>query len=78
MQLIGKRLILAVPMPAGHSPADTTARVEGGGRFMHHHFVLRVIGAVIWLGVVIYLLWLGTRAGRAIEKVADKFQGRAL
>ena len=36
----------------------------------------RVVGGVVWLAVVLYILWLATRAVRALEKVADKFQGR--
>jgi hypothetical protein len=36
----------------------------------------RVVGGVVWLAVVLYMLWLATRAVRALERVADKFQGR--
>ena len=77
MQLIGQRLVLAVPSSAVQNPADTTAGAQGNGRFMHRHHGWRgVVAGVIWLVVVIYVLWLATRAVRAIEKVADKFQGR--
>jgi hypothetical protein len=45
---------------------------------MHYHRGWpRIVGGVIWLAAVIYVLWLATRAVRAVEKFADKFQGRA-
>lgn len=35
------------------------------------------VAGLIWLAVVIYLLTLGARLVRAIEKIADKFETRA-
>jgi hypothetical protein len=58
------------------NPADTAAHAEVMGRWAHHRPGLhRIVGAVIWLAVVIYLLWLATRVVRAVERIADKGQG---
>ena len=68
--------LLAVPRPATQRPMDSTS--TAAPRFMHHHYVWpRIVGGVIWLAVMIYVLWLATRVVRAVEKVADKFEGRA-
>ena len=79
MAVIGSRLVLVVPAPAAQNPADTTgAHMEPASRFMHYrHGWWGVVGGVIWLAVVLYVLWLATRVVRAVEKVADKFQGRS-
>jgi hypothetical protein len=58
------------------NPADTLAHVEETGRWGHHRpGVHRIVGAVIWLAVVIYVLWLATRVVRAVERMADRGQG---
>jgi hypothetical protein len=55
------------------NPADTLSHAEVVGRWAHHRSgVHRIVGAVIWLAVVIYVLWLGTRVVRAIERIADR------
>ena len=75
MNFVGARLVLANATPAAQSMSDTTAaaRAEASGRFMHHrHGQWGIVGGVIWLAVVVYVLWLGTRVVRAIEKLADK------
>jgi len=38
---------------------------------------LGFVAGLIWLAVVIYLLTLGARLVRAIEKIADKIESRA-
>jgi hypothetical protein len=46
-------------------------------RYVHHrHGWYGIVCVVIWLLVVLYVLFLATRVVRAIEKIADKFQGR--
>jgi threonine/homoserine/homoserine lactone efflux protein len=69
-------LSAVVPAPSTWTSADTAARVEGGGGWRHHHGC-RIVGAVIWLAVVVYVLWLATRMVRAVERLADRSQGRA-
>jgi len=56
--------------------ADTAAHMEGGRGWRHCHG-WRIAGAVIWLAVVVYVLWLATRMVRAVERLADRSQGRA-
>jgi hypothetical protein len=76
--LVGSRLLMVTQTPAPQKPADTTAHVERNYQSMHHRHGWRgIVGGVICLAVVIYLLWLATRVVRAIERAADKFQGRA-
>jgi hypothetical protein len=70
------QVILAVPRATTQSALDTTGTATP--RFMHYrHGWPRIVGGVIWLAVVIYVLWLTTRVVRAIEKLVEKFQGRA-
>jgi len=58
------------------APADTGGHPGVMGRYPHHrHGWPGIVGAVIWLGVVIYVLWLATRVVRAVERIADKRQG---
>jgi hypothetical protein len=76
--LVGSQLILRIPTQTVQKPADTTAYVEPTTGFMHHRHGWRgIVGGLACLAVVIYVLWLATRVVRAIEKAADKFQGRA-
>ena len=78
MNFVGARLVLAGSTPV-QSMSDTTAsaRAEASGRFMHHrHGRWGIVGGVIWLAVLLYVLWLATRVVRAIEKLADRSQGR--
>jgi hypothetical protein len=79
MAVIGSQLVLVVPIAVAQNPADTTgAHTEATGRFMRHgHGWRGIVGGVIWLAVVVYVLWLATRVVRAVEKLADKSQGRA-
>ncbi len=71
------QLVVAVPKLATQTLADTSS-AAATARFTHyHHGWLRIVGGVIWLAAVIYILWLGTRVVRAVEKVVDKFQSRA-
>lgn len=37
---------------------------------------LGIVAGLVWLGAVIYLLTLATRLVRAIERIADKFDGK--
>jgi uncharacterized oligopeptide transporter (OPT) family protein len=37
---------------------------------------LGIVAGLVWLGAVIYLLTLATRLVRAIEHIADKFDGK--
>ncbi len=77
MRPLSGQLILAAPRSATLSSSVDTASTATA-RYMHfHHGWPRIVGGVIWLAVVIYVLWLGTRVVRAIEKLADKLQGRA-
>jgi hypothetical protein len=69
------QLSAVVPAPSAWTTADTAARVEGGGGWRHHRGC-RIVGAVIWLAVVVYVLWLATRVVRAVERLADRSQGR--
>ena len=56
---------------------DTAGSLVPSGPPIHrHHCWRRVVGGVIWLAVVVYVLWLATRIVRAVEKVADRYQGR--
>ena len=74
MMLVGSRMVL-VATPALQNVADTTAsaRQDAPGRFMHRRHGWRgVVGAVVWLAIVVYVLWLLTRAVRALEKLADR------
>lgn len=72
----GAQLAVAVPQRAVQSLADTTSAATA--RFTHHHLGWpRIVGGVIWLAAVIYVLWLGTRAVRAVEKFVDKFHSGA-
>jgi hypothetical protein len=60
------------------NPVDTTHTVQEQAlpaAGMHRGW--GIVRGVIWLAIVVYLLWLGTRLVRAIEKFVDKFQGRA-
>ena len=76
MRPLGEQLVLAVPRSGTLSSVDTTSTATA--RFMpHHHGWPRIVGGVIWLAIVIYVLWLGTRVVRAVERLADKFQSRA-
>ena len=79
MAAVGSQLVLVVPITAAQNPADTTgARMEATSRFRHHRPGWRgIVGGVIWLAVVVYVLWLATRVVRAVERIADKSQGRA-
>jgi hypothetical protein len=78
MAVIGSQLVLVVPIAAAQNPADTTgADMRVAGRFMSHRHGWRgIVGGVLWLAVVVYVLWLATRVVRAIEKLADRSQGR--
>ncbi len=76
MRPLGEQLVLAVPRSGTPSSVDTTSTATV--RYMHyHHGWPRIVGGVIWLAIMIYVLWLGTRIVRAIERLADKFQSRA-
>ena len=79
MAVIGSQLVLVVPIAVEQNPADTTgAHTEVTGRSMHHRHGWRgIVGGAIWLAIVVYVLWLATRVVRAVEKLADKSQGRA-
>ena len=71
MNLIGWHLVSVV--------ADTTtaARPEAPGRLTYRrHGWHGIVGAVIWLAIIVYVLWLATRVVRAVEKLAEKYQGR--
>ena len=75
MSLVGSRLVSVVSTTAVQNAADTTAsaRPEAAGRFMHRrHGWHGIVGVVIWLAIVLYVLWLGTRLVRAVERLADK------
>ncbi len=37
---------------------------------------LGIVAGLVWLGAVIYLLTLATRLVRAIERIAEKFDGK--
>jgi hypothetical protein len=79
MNFVGARLVLANSTPLVQSVSDTSAsaRAEASARFMHHRHGWRgIIGGVIWIAVVVYVLWLATRVVRAIERLADRSQGR--
>lgn len=70
--------VLTSPVRTAQYSSDTMAHTEASGRVIHHrHGWWGIVGAVIWLAVVIYVLILATRIVRAVEKVADKFQSRA-
>jgi len=57
---------------------DTAGATPAPDWAMHRrHHARGVVGGLICVVVVIYVLWLGTRIVRAIEKFADKYQGRA-
>ncbi len=77
MRLIGSSLFLVVPAGV-QSPADSahTQWATRPGTMYHRPGLRLLVGGVIWLGLVIYGLWLATRVVRALEKIADKFQGR--
>jgi hypothetical protein len=80
MNLVGSRLVLVVSTPAVQNVSDTTASARPGepGRFMHRrHGWHGIVGAVVWLAIVVYVLWLATRLVRAVEKLADRSQERA-
>lgn len=79
MNLVGSRLVSVGSTTAVQNVTDTTtaARPEAPGRFMYRrHGWHGIVGAVVWLAVIVYVLWLATRVVRAVEKVAEKFQGR--
>ncbi len=42
-----------------------------------HGFGWGWLGELVWLAIVIYLLTLGTRAVRAIEKIAEKLLSKS-
>lgn len=77
MRSLSGQPVLPVPRSTAlSSSADTTSTATP--RFMHYHRGWpRIVGGVIWLAVVVYVLWLGTRVVRAVERLADKFQARA-
>jgi hypothetical protein len=79
MNFDGARLVSGGSTAALQNMSDTTAsaRAETSGRFMQHrHGLWGIVGGVIWLAVVVYVLWLATRVVRAIERLADRSQGR--
>jgi len=65
-------------MPAVIAGGVDTASTPAPNWAMHRrHHGRGVVGGLVCLVVVIYVLWLATRLVRAIEKAADKYQGRA-
>jgi hypothetical protein len=75
MKLVGSRMVLVSSTPAAQGMADTTAsaRPEAPGRFMYRrHGWHGIVGAIVWLAIIAYVLWLATRLVRAVEKLADK------
>jgi hypothetical protein len=65
---------------AAGTALDTTGTASASGppRIAHRgHCWRRVAGGVVCLVLVVYALWLATRLVRAVEKIADKYQGRA-
>ena len=79
MAAIESQVVGVVSTAVAQNPADTAgSRWEGTSRPMHQRHGWRgIVGGVIWLAIVVYVLWLATRVVRAVEKIADKFQGRA-
>lgn len=74
----GSPLAAVAAVAVAPDRVDTTASAAPAPPWaMHHHCRRGVVGIVIAAVVVIYVLWLGTRVVRAIEKVADRFQSRA-
>ena len=65
-------------VPTTTTDTTQTAAPETRAPWVGHrcHRWGRVAGGVIWLVVMLYVLWLATRAVRALERVADKLQGR--
>lgn len=75
MDLVASRTVLVVSTPAVQNMADTTAsaRPEASGRFMYRrHGWHGIVGAVVWLAIIVYVLWLATRLVRAVERLTDK------
>ena len=74
MKLVGSPPGLAPVAANVVDTATTTPAPQWGYR---RHGPRGIVAGVVCLVVTIYLLWLATRVVRAIEKAADKFQGRA-
>jgi len=68
--VLGVGPVLGQPQEA----APAVAQAEPG-RGIHRGRGLRLVGGLIWLAVVIYMLYLATRAVRALEKWSDKRPG---
>ncbi len=75
MRLLGLQQVVAVSKLATQTLADTSSAATA--RLTHYHRGLRIVGGVIWLGAVIYILWLATRVVRAVEKFVEKFPSGA-
>ena len=69
----------ALVVPTAVTDTTQTAAPETRAPWVGHrcHLWGRVVVGVVWLAVVLYILWLATRAVRALERVADKFQSRS-
>jgi hypothetical protein len=67
-----------IGVPTTARDTTQTAVPDGRAPWVGHrcHRWGHVVGGVVWVAVMIYMLWLATRAVRALERVADKFQGR--
>ena len=78
MKLVGSRLVL-VGSTRVQAAADTAKSEHPWAqeRFMHRRRGWHgIVGAVVWIAIVVYVLWLATRVVRAVEKIADKVQSR--
>ena len=74
MTLSGAQTVLPVLRQAPAETAMTQGQAPYRFEMRCHRPWGRVVGGIIWLVVVIYVLWLGTRFVRAVEKWADRQQ----
>jgi hypothetical protein len=79
MTLIGSQLMLATTTqnPAEHTGVAEAQVPPFPPPQVRMHPGWLIARGVVCLAIVVYLLRLGTRLVRAVEKFADKFQGRA-